>query len=149
MNIQKIAKKKIRHKCKFVVFFSYFGMNVGILYVNIFITSMHLLNFMLWVCVLCFNIWDDYMARFYYVAISRKEVPQKFWLDPRFSRNPKLKWILKWLPLDRDYFKVYFFKREKFSNNPVPYIYLLTRNLSFCFKSCSHCHAFCSRWIVP
>ena len=38
-----------------------------------------------------------------------KRAPWKFWLDPRFFRNPKLKWILKWLPLDRGYFKFYFF----------------------------------------
>ena len=36
----------------------------------------------------------------------------KFWLDPRFPWNPKLKWILKWLPLDRGYFKFYFHKGE-------------------------------------
>ena len=41
-------------------------------------------------CVMfCYE--DDYMARFYYFMISRKEVPWKSWLDPRFSRNPKLK----------------------------------------------------------
>ena len=118
------SKKKSSSQVQIRCFFSYFGMNVGILYVNIFITSMHLLNFMLWVCVLCFNIWDDYMIRFYYFTISRKEVSRKFWLDPWFPRNPKLKWILKWLPLNRGYFKVYFFKRGKFFNNLVPYILL-------------------------
>ena len=83
------------------------------------------------------------MGRFYYFMTSRKEVPRKSWLDPQFPRNPKLKWILKRLPLDRGYFKVYFFKRGKFSNNLVSHIYLSTRNMSFYFKSCSHCHAFC------
>ena len=100
----------------------HFGMNESLFLFML--LSMHVLNFMLWVCVLCFNIWDDYMARFYYFMISRKEVPRKFWLDPRFPRNPELKWILKRLPLDRGYFKVHFFKRGKFSHNFVPYISL-------------------------
>ena len=41
----------------------------------------------------------------------KKGTPWKFWLDPWFSRDPKLKWILKWLPLDRDYFKFYLFAK--------------------------------------
>ena len=49
------------------------------------------------------------MARVYYFTISRKGIPWKFWLDPRFPRDPKLKWSLKRLPLDRGYFKFYFF----------------------------------------
>ena len=40
-----------------------------------------------------------------------KGVSWKFWLDPRFPRNPKLKWSLKWLPLDRGYFKFYFLQK--------------------------------------
>ena len=83
----------------------------------------------------------DYMARFYYFMISRKEVPRKSWLDPRFPRNPKLKWILKRLPLDRGYFKVHFSKGESFLIISG-HISLLIRNASFYFKSCSHCHAF-------
>ena len=78
-----------------------------------------------------------------------KGVPWKFWLDPRFLRNPILKWILRWLPLDRGYFKFLLFtKRESFLIISY-HIYVLTRNLSFYFKSCSHCHAFCLCWIVP
>ena len=114
-------KKKVEYEFDCCLIF-HFGMNKS-LFVFMFL-SMHLLNFMLWICVLCFNIQDHYMARFYYFTISRKEVPRKFWLDPWFPRNPKLKWILKWPPLDRGYFKVYFFKRGKFSNNLVPYISL-------------------------
>ena len=54
------------------------------------------------------------MAWVYYFTISQKGVPWKSWLDPRFPRNLKLKQILKWLPLDRGCFKVYFFtQREK------------------------------------
>ena len=45
--------------------------------------------------------------------LSRKGVPWKFWLDSRFPWDPKLKWILKWLSLDRDYFKFYFLQKEK------------------------------------
>ena len=61
--------------------------------------------------------------RFIILQSPEKGISWKFWLDPRFPRNPKLKQILKWLPLDRGYFKVYFFyKRGKFSNNLVPYL---------------------------
>ena len=41
-----------------------------------------------------------------------KGTPWKFLLDSRFLRNSKLKWTLKWLPLDRSYFKFYFHKGE-------------------------------------
>ena len=41
-----------------------------------------------------------------------KGAPWKFWLDPRFPRNSKPKWTLKWLPIDRGYFKFYFYKGE-------------------------------------
>ena len=52
------------------------------------------------------------MVRDYFFTISRKGVPWKSWLDPRFPRNSKSKWTLKWLPLDRGYFKFYFHKGE-------------------------------------
>ena len=42
------------------------------------------------------------------IRYPKCEVPWKSWLDPRFPRNSILKWILKWLPLDRGYFKFYF-----------------------------------------
>ena len=115
------SKKESSIRIRLLVYF-HFGMNESLFVFML--LSMHLLNFMLWVYVLCFSVWGNYMTRFYYYTISRKEVPRKFWLDPRFPRNPKLKWILKWLSLYRGYFKVYFFKRGKFSNNLVPYISL-------------------------
>ena len=70
MDLQKIAKRKSvtsALRC----FFSHFGMNVVIFL----FTSMHVLNFMIWICVLCFNIFDDHMAQFYYFMISSKEIP--------------------------------------------------------------------------
>ena len=70
------------------------------------------------------------MVRGYYFTIFQKGAPWKSWLDPRFSRNFKSKWTLKWLPLDRGYFKFYFHKGES-----IPIIschtYLLTRNFFF------------------
>ena len=50
------------------------------------------------------------MKRFGFINIRypKNEVPWQSWLDPRFPRNSILKWILKWLPLDRGYFKFYF-----------------------------------------
>ena len=43
----------------------------------------------------------------------QKGTPWKSWLDPWFLRDSKLKQILKWLPLDKGYFKVYFLQKEK------------------------------------
>ena len=40
--------------------------------------------------------------------ILKNEIPWKSWLDPWFSRNSKSKWTLKWLSLDRSYFKFCF-----------------------------------------
>ena len=101
-----------------------------------FFTSMYVLNFVFWICVICFNIQNDYMAWFYYFTISRKEVPLKFWLDTRFPQNPKLKQILKRLPLDRGYFKVYLFlqKGESFLII-LCHTYFLTRNFVFFISS--------------
>ena len=113
--IHKKYQKDESDKNSIYCFTSRFGTNKALFVFTSFFTSMHVLNFMFWIYVLCFNIQDDYMARFYYFTISRKEVPRKFWLDPRFPRNPKLKEILKWLPLDRDYFKVYFLQKGKVS----------------------------------
>ena len=62
------------------------------------------------------------MAQGYFLQSPEKGVSWKFWLDPRFPRDPKLKWILKWLPLDRGYFKFYFYKRGKSFNNLMPYV---------------------------
>ena len=57
----------------------------------------------------------------------------KFWLDPRFPRNSKPKWTLKWLPLDRDYFKFYFYKGES-SLVILCHTYLLTRKFVTLFQ---------------
>ena len=62
-----------------------------------------------------------------------KKVPWKFWLDPRFPRKSKSKWTLKWLPLDRGYFKFYFHKGESILIIPC-HIYLLARNLVVLFQ---------------
>ena len=76
---------------------------------------------------ICYEIGFSHMAQNYYFTISLKGVPWKFWLDPRFPRNRKLKWIVKWLPLDRGYFKVYLLKKGKFLIIPC-HTSLLTRN---------------------
>ena len=52
LNLQKIAKKESQSQVHFVVFFVYFGMNVMIFL----FTPMHVLNFLIWICVLCFTI---------------------------------------------------------------------------------------------
>ena len=55
--------------------------------------------------------WSGQWLEIIILRSPEKGVPWKFWLDPRFSRDPKIKWILKWPPLDRGYFKVYFFTK--------------------------------------
>ena len=109
---KKIAKRKFDTS----PFLSYyiFGMNKASLRIYL-LTSIHVLNFVFWICVICFS--DKIgMSIWLEIIISRssaKGVPWKFWLDPRFSRNLKLKWILKWLPLDRGCFKFYFIQKGK------------------------------------
>ena len=91
---------------------------------------MHVLNFMFWICVICIN-HQIGIAAWLGIIILRspeKGVPWKFWLDPRFPRNSKLKWTLKWLPLDRGYFKFYFYKRESLLIISC-HIFLSIRNL--------------------
>ena len=103
-------------------------------------TSMHVLNFMSWVCMLW--IWNSQWLEIIILRSPEKGAPWKFWLDPRFPRDPKLKWILKWLLLDRGYFKVFFFTKRESLLIISCYVYLSIRNLVVCFKSFSHCHAF-------
>ena len=87
---------------------------VGQLFVFMF-TPMHALNFMFWVCVICANnkfeiiVW----VRIINLQSLEKGISWKSWLDPRFPRNSKSKWTLKWLPPDRGYFKFYFHKGGK------------------------------------
>ena len=63
-----------------------------------------------------------------------KAVPWKFWLDPRFLRNSKRKWILKWLTLDRGCFKFYFLQKEKVLLIISWHMYLSIRNLVVSFQ---------------
>ena len=49
-----------------------------------------------------------------------------------FPEIPKPKWTLKWLPLDRGYFKFYFYKGESLLIISS-HTYLLTRNFVVLF----------------
>ena len=94
MNPQKIAKRKSDINLIHYLT-SHFGTNKTILRVYLF-TSMHVLNFVYWICVTCFsnkigmNMWLEIII----LRSPEKGVSWKFWLDPRFPRNSKLKWIL-------------------------------------------------------
>ena len=123
LNLQKIAKENPTNPV--VCLITYFGMN-EIISCLCFFTSIHMMNSMFWVYVIHISKWNwnDHMARDYHFTISQKGLCGNFWLDPRFPRSPKLKWILKWLPLDRGYLNFTFYKRRKFANNPMPYISL-------------------------
>ena len=114
---------------------SRFGMNKAIFVFTFLFTSNACSKFHV-LSMYCYEIGKVAWFEIIILRSLEKGVPWKFWLDPRFPRNPKLKWILKWLPLDRGYFKFYFF----FTKGESLLIilcrtYLLTRNLSFYFKS--------------
>ena len=64
---------------------------------------------------------------------QKNEISWKSWLNPRFPRNSKSKWILKWLPLDRGYFKFYFCKGKSMLIISC-HKYLLTRNFVVLFQ---------------
>ena len=114
---------------------SHFGMNKASLCVYLF-TSMHVLIFFyfeyVWY-VLVIKSKQVYGSRLLFYYLSKKGVPWKFWLDPRFFRDLKLKWILKWLPFDRGYFKIYFYK-EKSLLIISCHTYLLTRKFIILFQ---------------
>ena len=78
------------------------------------------------VCMLW--IWNSQWLGIIILWYPEKGVPWKFWLDPRFSRDPKLKWNLMWLSLDRGYFKFYFFTKGESSLIIPRHTSLLTRN---------------------
>ena len=69
----------------------------------------------------------------YYFTISGKGAPWKYWLDPQFPRDSKSKWILKWLPLDRSYFKFYFHMSESILIITC-HTYFLTRKFIILFQ---------------
>ena len=100
-----------------------------------FFTSMHVLNFMCWVCVVCINNEIGMIVWFRIIILQSPEkgVPWKSCLDPRFPQNSKSKWTLKWLPLDRGYFKFYFHKGESILIIAC-HTYLLTRSFVILFQ---------------
>ena len=137
MEITENSKKKVWHELNllfhFVLWYEWVNFRVYVFYFHACVNKCEII---VWLKIII-------------LRPPEKGVPWKFWLDPRFPRNPKLKQILKWLPLDRGCFKVYFFAKGESLLIISCHTYLLTRNLSFYFKTCPHCHAFCSCWIVP
>ena len=135
MNPQKIAKRQFRYKFDFVIF-AYLGRDEIIFVFILFLTSNTCVKF--YVLNICdmnwlWN-WNSQWLGIIILRSSEKRVPWKFWLDPRFPRNPKLEQILKWLPLDRGCFKVYFFyKKGKAFIIISCHTYLLTRNFVVLF----------------
>ena len=97
---------------------------------------MHVLNSMFWIYMI--HIYNEIeMVIWFRIIILRspKEgVPWKFWLDPRFSRNPKSKLTLKWPPLDRDYFKFLLFTKGESLLIISCHTYLLARNFVVLFQ---------------
>ena len=81
----------------------------------------------------CFVLLEIIILRY-----PKNEVPWKSWLDPRFPRNSILKWILKWLPLDRGYFKLCFRKGKSILIISC-HTSLLTRNFVSFFVSSHIC----------
>ena len=109
-NIQKITKKESSLQVWFVV----------LIHILVWIELFSCL-FFLYLCMCRIPYFVIYVSnkikmnkwfRIIILRFFRKGVSWKFWLDPRFPRNSNSKWILKWLPLDRSYFKFYFYKGE-------------------------------------
>ena len=71
-------------------------------------------KFHVWACIICTNnkIGTSVWLRVIILQSPEKRVLWKFWFYSRFSRNSKSKWTLKWLPLDRGYFKFCFCKSK-------------------------------------
>ena len=88
------------------------------------------------------------MAQGYFLQSPEKGVSWKFWLDPRFPRDPKLKWILKRLPLDRGCFKSYFFTKGESSLIILCHTSLLTRSFIIFISSrvCITMHVMKLEW---
>ena len=125
LNPQKIVKRK-SDKNLICYLTSRFGMNKTIFVFMVF-TSIHVLDFMFWVRVIYVNNKIRIIVWLGVVTLRSlvKGTPWKFWFDPL--------WILKWLPLDRGYFKFYFYKGE----SPLIiscHTYLLTRKLVILFQ---------------
>ena len=93
---------------------------------------MHVADFVFWVCINN-EIWIIVWFGIINLQSPEKGAPWKFWLDPRFPWNSKLKWTLKWLPLDRGYFKFYFHKGESILIISC-HTYLLTRKFVILFQ---------------
>ena len=135
LNLQKIAKiKPYRFDLLSLYIFWYEGNNFRVYIFSL--HPMHALNSMFWAYVIRISnkigmvIWLGIII----LRSPEKGVLWKFWLDPRFSQNPKLKWILKWLSLDRGYFKFYFFTKGESPLIISCHIYLLTRNFVVIFQ---------------
>ena len=107
--MQRIAKKESPIQTRFVVLFH------ALVWMDNFsclcFLFMHVVNFMFWICIL-WN-WNSQWLGIIILRSPEKGASWKFWLDPRFPQNPKLKWILKWVPLNRGYFKLYFLQKRK------------------------------------
>ena len=58
---------------------------------RLFFTTMHVLNFVFWICVICFNNWNGHMAWVYYFTISRKRGPVEILARSSISLEPQTK----------------------------------------------------------
>ena len=129
-NSKKRKSERVQNRCLVL----HFGMNKIFLRVHL-LASMHVLNFVF------LNTWYVFLMKWEWSYdlvllindILKSEVPWKSWLDPRFPWNSMLKWILKWLPLDRDYFKFYFRKGKSILIISC-HTYLLTRKFVVLFQ---------------
>ena len=81
---------------------TYFSMNRIIFVFMVFFLSMHVLDFMFWVRVIWINNEIGIIVWLGFIILQ----------STRFLQNSKSKWTLKWLPLDRGYFKFYFHKGD-------------------------------------
>ena len=105
LNLQKIAKGKFYQSDLVSHFTFWYEWNnfVFIVYIHACVIF-YVFEYVCYVLIFRMAIWPGFII----LRSPEKGISWKFWLDPRFPRGPKLKWILKWLPLDRGCFKFYF-----------------------------------------
>ena len=90
---------------------SYFGTNWLIFIVILSMLQFKLFDFYISMWLFQITIFMCDSELLFYDLLKRGSV--EILARSSISRNPKLKWILKWLPLDRGCFKFYFLQKEK------------------------------------
>ena len=141
MKLQKITRKRTSLINPISLLTLYLGMD-WIISCSFFIhTCIKFYALNIWVIYFfCNKIGVDYMARgYYFYNLPKRGFRGNFGSIFNFPGIPKPKWILKWLPLDRGYFKIYLLKKGTSSINSISLSYCIfwhgLNNFVFVFYS--------------